>query len=51
MHAPNIPKYDNKERLFSLFHTRNNGENNRGETTFLKKLMLETLSKIYLIPI
>jgi hypothetical protein len=48
--ALNTPKYNSKERLFSLFQIRNNGGNNRGEATALMKLMLETLPKIYLLP-
>jgi hypothetical protein len=37
-------------QLFSLFHTRNNAENNRGEATALMELVLATLPKIYLFP-
>jgi hypothetical protein len=49
-HAPNTPKYNNKERLVSLFHTRNNVESNREEAIALIKSVLETLPKIYLLP-
>jgi hypothetical protein len=47
--APNTPSTTAKRGCL-VSHTRNNGENNRGESTALLELVLETLPKIYLLP-